>query len=123
MAVPYVVREIDPWIRIVEWHGLVRGDTGEPYSIPAVRNQSVQVSGYFGAEGVLVIEGCNKIFAGETWATLHGGQMPGQELVFVGPGLDNVTDHAYWVRPKVPSASDDTNIDVDLFLVLVRSGT
>jgi hypothetical protein len=102
-------------VRSVTWATLVNGDAGDACGpdLALWSDQTVQVTGTFGAAGTVVFEGSND---GTNWFTLNNPQ--GTALSFTAAGLKKVQEGALYVRPHVTGGDGTTAIAVVLMLRL-----
>lgn len=96
---------------VIQWSGMANGDVGQPLELSQYTDKSVQVSGAFGAGGVLRWEGSND---GVNWAVLTDPQ--GNNLDFVQAKIEMVTEPCAQMRPRVTGGDGTTNLDVTIFM-------
>jgi len=86
-------------IDVYSWKEMKEGDKGEPLVFGSLLSfKSLQVEGAFGSSGVLSMEGSNN---GKEWFSLTSeiGEV-------TAPGIYQIRDYAYMVRPAVSGGAD-----------------
>lgn len=94
---------------LVTWSPMQNGDEGDAIPFSQYADKSVQVTGIFGAGGVLTFEGSND---GVNWAPLTDAQ--GNDLNFSTAKVEQVVEITYRVRPRVVSGDGTTSLSVTL---------
>lgn len=92
------------------WNGLENGDTGRPCALNRFSEASVQITGTFGTDGEIVIEGSND--SGSTWSTLRDSL--GGSVNFTAAGLAGIMPFTGIIRPRVVDGDGTTDLNVYL---------
>jgi len=100
---------------LVQWTGLLQGDTGAPVQLVKYADRSVQVTGTFGAGGSVLIEGSN---TSVDFATLN--RLQGTPLSISSAGISQILENTVQLRPNVSGGDATTNLSV---AVLIRTAT
>ncbi len=96
---------------VVSWLAMANGDTGEPLTMPAHADRSVQLGGTFSTGGTVVIEGSND---SSNYKTLDDFQ--GNALSFTAADLESISQVTHKIRPDITAGDGSTAIDVYLLL-------
>ena len=107
--------EGDDSVVVVQWTGLLNGDTGAPAQLTKYADRSVQIAGTFGAGGTALIEGSND---GSTYATLNN--TTGTALSLTTPQIKQVLENTLLIRPNITAGDGTTTLTVT---ALIRTGT
>lgn len=91
------------------WSGLLTTDDGTAESTGRLSDRSVQVSGTFGVNADVTIQGSND---GTNWVTLSDPQ--GNPLVFDAAALEEILENTQFIRPVVVAGDGTTNVTVTL---------
>lgn len=100
---------------LVQWTGLLQGDSGAPVQLVKYADRSVQVTGTFGAGGSVLIEGSN---TSVDFATLN--RLQGTPLSISSAGISQILENTVQLRPNVSGGDGTTNLSV---AVLIRTAT
>lgn len=95
--------------QVFTWSGLLNGDTGAPVTWVDFADRCFQVTGTFGVDGSVTIQGSND---GATWATLSDPQ--GSALTFTAAKIEQALELPRYVRPSVTAGDNDTALVVTL---------
>lgn len=95
----------------VSWLTIPNGDDGEPITLPAHADRSVQIVGTFGAGGTIILEGSND---GTNYETLS--DYLGNALSFTAEGLSSIAEVVNHIRPRVTAGDGTTALTVTLLL-------
>jgi hypothetical protein len=95
----------------IDWTGLVVNDTGSPFTLSQFADRSVQVSGTFGAGGLVVIEGSND---GTNYVTLNDPQ--GNPISITGPKIESISEIVLKIRPRISGGDGTTNININMLV-------
>jgi len=90
---------------IIEWSGLLNGDTGAPIEMPTSADRSVQFQGTFGVGGTILMEGSND---GVNYHTLTDPQ--GNALSKTAAGIEQIQEITRYMRPRVSAGDGSTNL-------------
>lgn len=96
---------------IVQWTGLLNGDSGVPLDMIGSADRSVQVTGTFGTGGTVLIEGSND---GTNYATLH--DPGGNALSLTSAQIVAVLEVSAYTRPRVSAGDGTTALAVTLLV-------
>jgi hypothetical protein len=96
-------------VYIVQWTGLLNGDTGVPFPCPGYNDKSVQVSGTFGSGGNCKIEGANDP-ATPVYALLNDSM--GVALNVGAAKIAQVLENPYVIRPNISAGDGTTSLTV-----------
>lgn len=97
-------------IWLLQWTGLLNGDTGNYAVIPHMEDWSVHVFGTFGAGGSISIQGSNETGAPANPIILV--DPAGALLTFTAAALKQALPQAYAVRPTVTAGDGTTALTV-----------
>jgi hypothetical protein len=98
-------------IIIIEWTGLLNGDTGEAVRLPAYSDRAVQVAGTFGAGGNARILG--SLFDTATnMVVLTDPQ--GNALDITTAKIEQVMEMSGWIQPSITAGDGTTSLTVRL---------
>lgn len=97
---------------IAKWANLAQGDDGEPVSFSQYADKTAQVSGVFGLNGVLRIEGTND--GGQHWDVLTDPQ--GNPLDFASQKIKLVSEAPAMVRPRIVGGDGTTALTLNLIM-------
>lgn len=98
---------------VARWEGLTGTDDGEPVTLVAYGDRSVQVAGTFaGGTPKVIIQGSND---GVNWITMRDPF--NQPLEFTANGLRTVVDVAVYMRPLLEDAAGS---DIDVTMLMRR---
>lgn len=101
---------------VIEWAGLLNGDTGEPIQRPLYSDRSITVEGADGAGGVCKMQGSNSP-AGTDWCDLHDATVV---VIAASNGKAvQILDNTLRIRPSV-TGDGSTSFTVRL---LIRATT
>jgi hypothetical protein len=96
---------------VATWVGLTNGADGAPLDQAQYADKSVQVSGAFGANGNLQLQGSND---GANWNVLTDPQ--GAALNISAASIKFVAEATRYIKPVVTSGDGTTNITVTILL-------
>jgi hypothetical protein len=98
---------------VVEWSGLLNGDTGAPVDWSEYADRSVQLSGTLGVGGNCRIEGSNDPDTATTYATLNDAG--GTALDMAALKIEQVLESTRWIRPNITAGDGSTALVVRMF--------
>lgn len=100
----------DDGLYVIEWAGLLNGDTGEPVRLPFYAgDKTVQVIGTFGVGGNINMEGSNADAPGASdWGQVHDAAVVLMALSTTVPFV--IAETTMWVRPKVTAGDGTTDL-------------
>lgn len=92
-----------------QYVGMQTGDIGAPPQGDTATCQaaSLQVTGVFGVEGAVVVEGTND---GENWSLLR--DPTGTTITMRSPSIRAVLESVVQIRPRVTSGDETTSLNV-----------
>jgi hypothetical protein len=96
---------------LVTWNGLALNDTGLPFTLSQYADRSVQVSGTFGAGGLVVVEGTNN---NSVYGTLNDPQ--GNAISISTAKIESVSEIVVAIRPRVSSGDGTTSVNVSMLV-------
>lgn len=97
--------------QLIQWTGLLNGDTGLPVDCNAFGDRSIQVTGTFGAGGSVRPEGSND---GTTFAQLRD---PTSTLMaLTATDLKQILECSNFIRPNVTAGDGTTSLTVSVFV-------
>ncbi len=96
---------------IVEWTGLLNGDTGEPVRLPAFTDRAVQVAGTFGAGGNARMLG-SLFDTAINMVTLTDPQA--NALDITSAKIEQVMEMSGWFQPSITAGDGTTSLTVRL---------
>lgn len=96
---------------LIQWSGLLNGDSGDPYTIPGYSDRSIQVQGTFGTGGSISLEGSND---GTNYIVLTDPQ--GNAITKTSAAIEAVTELPRYIRPRVTAGDGTTNLVASLFV-------
>ena len=99
-------------IKIVVWSGLLNGDDGTPFICAQFADKSIQVTGTFGVNGTITIEGTNFEIS-PVYATLNDPQ--GNPLTITIAKIEQILENTYQVRPTA-TGDGNTNLVVRMLV-------
>lgn len=110
MAVTAVVHVADEDVQVkrIKWLAVPNGDTGAPVKFGSWKDRSVQITGTFGVNGSVTIQGSND--GGTTWVTLTDAA--NSALTFTSAGLKAITELPYEIRPSVTAGDGTTALNI-----------
>lgn len=88
----------------VVWSGLLSGDVGDAYELPAWADRSVQIQATFG-DGTITFQGSND---GAQWDALTDPQ--GNDIAKTANDLEQVTELTRFVRPSFSGTTGTAGI-------------
>lgn len=116
-TIPFVAQAIETLYGhtiSVYWPDMAAGDVGQAFGAPGASDRSAQVSGTWGTDGRVIIEGSNEITSNPTYVTLHDPfAVP---LIFSGNGLSAITEISGTVRPRVTGTDPLSLLTVSLIV-------
>jgi len=101
---------------IVQWTGLLNGDTGKPYYAPDYPDKSIQVSGTDGTGGEVTVQVSNEEVP-TNWATAR--DQNATNIVVQAGVLYAVVPNSHAVRPNVTNGDGSTNYTVTMLISTV----
>lgn len=107
--------EGDDSVLLLEWTGLLVGDTGSPVQFNKYADRCTQITGTFGVGGSVSMEGSND---GVNWFPVN--KMAGGAATFTAAGGGQLLDNPLFMRPNVTAGDGTTNTKVTL---VARTGT
>lgn len=96
---------------LVTWNSLAVNDTGLPFVLSQYADRSAQVTGTFGAGGLVVIEGTND---NTNYSTLSDPQ--GNAISITASKIEAVSEIVVAIRPKVSGGDGTTLINVSMLV-------
>ena len=102
-------------VSLAIWETLTTSNVdGEPLSMPASADRSIQAIGNFAGSAHLICQGSND---GSTWATLTDPQ--GNAIDFTAAGIEQIMEITLFLRPLVTGG--DSNTDIDVYVLVKRA--
>lgn len=95
--------------RLATWAALANGDTGGPVDWVDFADRCFQVTGTFGANGSVTMQGSND---GTNWSALSDPQ--GSALTFTSSRIEQALELPRYVRPSVTAGDETTELTVTL---------
>lgn len=95
---------------LVEWSGLLNGDTGQPFEGSA-GDRSIHFSGTFGAGGTVKMRGSN---TGTNYLDLTDPQ--GNAISKTAEGVEAISENTRYMRPEVTAGDGDTALKASMFV-------
>lgn len=110
------IHSLDAGTKLVEWTGLLNGDTGSPVYLPEFGDRSVQLSGTLGVGGAATMQGSNDLPTAtpSTYGSLTDPGLTAIVLSAVG-ALETILDPTVWVRPNITAGDGSTNLTVKMY--------
>lgn len=99
---------------VIEWTGLLNGDTGESIQMPGSSDRSIQFSGTFSG-GTIILQGSND---GTNWETLT--DLQGNAISKTASGIEMVVEVTRYIRPNVTAGDGSTSLTATLLLKRVQ---
>jgi hypothetical protein len=102
---------------IIEWTGLLNGDTGAPVAAGRWPDKTVQVTGVFHTTsgGDVDMEGTNEDLGSEVWGQLHD---PQGVLISIGDVVPLViSESPNLIRPNIAGGDAGTDLTVRILAV------
>jgi hypothetical protein len=99
---------------LVEWTGLVNGDTGEWIRVPQFADKTFHAYGTFGVGGNVQIEGSNEDAPNVAGTNAGPLNDPGGSPINITAAneIEAVLENPLWVRPKVTAGDGTTSLTV-----------
>lgn len=98
-------------LRIVQWTGILNGDTGEWVALPFHTDYTVEVVGTFGVGGSIRLEGSNDVVASPSVQTvLNDARGAGNPLTFISADIRTVLDCPTQIRPSCTAGDGTTSL-------------
>ncbi len=115
---PTLVYDVAPLLRgqhQATWGPMANADVGLGILAAHYPDRTVQISGTFGVNGTVVIEGSNNSTNGQNgdWNTLRDPQ--GNALSFTSADLRQALENVLWIRPRVSNGDGTTALTAVLF--------
>ena len=100
---------------VVEWTGLLNGDTGAPVAVGRYPDKTIQVTGTFSVGGDVDMEGTNQDLGSEVWGQLHD---PQGALISIGDNIPLViSESPQLIRPNIAGGDGSTDLVVRILTV------
>lgn len=96
---------------VVSWTGLDSDDSGAPVSLAGYSDRSVQITGTFGTNGSVTIQGSND---GINYVALTDPQ--GNAITKTSAALEAISEATRYIRPLVTAGDGTTDLDVTIFV-------
>lgn len=95
---------------LITWSGLLNGDTGNWYELPAHGDRTFQVEGTFGTGGTVVMQGSND---GVNAHTMTDPQA--NALSKTAAAMELIQERPRYIRPNITAGDGATNLVVTVY--------
>lgn len=97
---------------VIQWIGLLNGDSGQAIQRPDLADKTVQFEGTFGNGGTCTIQGSNDSTDGTTLTgNFHPLSNPeGTQISVQSGGITQIMESTRWFKPVITGGDGTTNI-------------